>query len=147
MVSMILYFALAIACVILYFYLSREAYLSGRNAFRTEGTIKEVILSEGAEAYLLQYRDPHGVMHELVSPRYASRQLVDRSADEQPSGLFAAGDSVQITCRSFHLFKLHSVAMRIDDERLVRTENYKSLLALSGILFLFAVLRVITSII
>lgn len=145
MVSMILYFALAIACVTLFFYLSREAYLSGRNAFQTEGTIKEVIFSEGAEAYLLQYRDPQGAMHEAVSPRYASRQLADSSTDARASGLFEAGDSVQITCRSFDLFKFHSVAIRIDDERLVRTENFKSLLALSGVLFLFAVLRVITS--
>lgn len=146
MVSMILYFALAVACVTLYFYLSREAYMSGRNVFQTEGTIKEVILSERTEAYLLQYRDPQGTMHEAVSPQYASKQTGDKPADEQPPGMFGVGDPVPITCRTFHLFKLHLTAIRIDDESLVRTEDFRSLLALGGILFLFAALRIITGI-
>ena len=130
MISIFLYLILAILCVVCYFVVSRESYLS-KSSNTYIGRIERVVDDGNAEQFLISFTDEHAVERTVMSPRYV------------PSGRYDVGSKIKFTYRRLRILKFEVDAVRIEDTSLVKKESYKALLYLALVLLVLIIFRAI----
>lgn len=130
MTSIILYLILAVLCVICYFVVSRESYLS-KNSNTYTGKVERVVNDGNAVQFLISFTDEYAVERTVMSPRYI------------PSSRYDVGSKVKFTYRRLRIFKFEVDAVRVEDPSLVKKESYKALLYLALVLLVLIIFRII----
>ena len=129
MISIILYLAIALACVACYFIFSSEFYLNSGKGTTYSGTIERVITEETTEQYLISFTEEHEVQRTAMSPLY------------EKNGRYETGNPVKLTYSRIRFFRYGIGAGRIEDQKLVKKEVYKAFLLLALFLLVLTAFR------